>query len=984
MSTTRLPPHPAHVIDHEKTITFTFAGERIQARAGDTIASALYAAGQRIFSRSFKYHRPRGLLCSAGQCPNCLMNVDGTPSVRTCTAPVRQGMRVQPQNVWPSLRHDLLSIIGSFDWLLPIGFYYKTFIRPRFLWPLAEKFLRRVAGLGEIDTQAKPKGGYDHQYRHTDIAVVGAGPAGLTAAYEAARLGSQVTLIDDQPELGGHLRFQTRTYDNIGEDGENVGEDSGLTGFELARSLREKVTSQPNLDILSSATVFGGYEGGLLGVMQAKRLIHLRTKRVIIATGSHEYPAVFRNNDLPGVMLGSGVRRLLHLYGVKPGTRAVVVCHDETGLTLAAELLNAGIRVAAVVDSRYRLPEAQDSVKQLHRSGVELLTSYAIQEAHGKDHVDGALVVPLDARQHPFPHASRFIPCDLICLSTDRAPAAALVAQSGGELHYDEALGKMIPQQLPPQVFCAGDVTGINHLPAVLAQGRLAGLQAAHSLHLSDSPALPAQTQTLQRELSMLEEEYRHHYEPYPQLSHVWEKKKQFVCVCEDITHTDLAQGVAEGFDEVETLKRYSTFSMGPCQGRMCATAALRICAKQAGRALAAARTTTARPPIMPVPLGVLAGRNHQPEKHTPLHHRHIALGAEMMLLGSWKRPYAYTAPNEEHRAVRERVGIIDVSTLGKLEVKGKDAAQLLDRVYTHTFSTLRTGRIRYGVMCDDSGIIIDDGTVSRLTDDHFFLTTTTGNVEFVEQWLKWWTAGTDLCAQVTNVTGGLAAMNIAGPYARQVFSRITDSDLSSEAFPYMACRQAEVAGVPALLLRIGFVGETGWEIHVPAECGEQVWDAVMAAGAEFQIIPFGVGAQRILRLEKKHVIVGQDTDALSNPLEADMEWVVKFNKDDFIGKRGLQAVQERGLRQKLVGFALRDSGMAEGGQAVVLNGQPAGRVASAAFSPVAGKCVGLAWVPIEVASGNSPLQIRINGTLVQADIVDEAFYDPQGERLRG
>ena len=355
-----------------------------------------------------------------------------------------------------------------------------------------------------------------------------------------------------------------------------------------------------------------------------------------------------------------------------------------------------------------------------------------------------------------------------------------------------------------------------------------------------------------------------------------------------------------------------------------------------------------------------------------------------MMLLGSWKRPYAYTAPNEEHRAVRERVGIIDVSTLGKLEVKGKDAAQLLDRVYTHTFSTLRTGRIRYGVMCDDSGIIIDDGTVSRLADDHFFLTTTTGNVEFVEQWLKWWTAGTDLCAQVTNVTGGLAAMNIAGPYARQVFSRITDSDLSSEAFPYMACRQAEVAGVPALLLRIGFVGETGWEIHIPAECGEQVWDAVMAAGAEFQIIPFGVGAQRILRLEKKHVIVGQDTDALSNPLEADMEWVVKFNKDDFIGKRGLQAVQERGLRQKLVGFALRDSGMAEGGQAVVLNGQPAGRVASAAFSPVAGKCVGLAWVPIEVASGDSPLQIRINGTLVQADIVDEAFYDPQGERLRG
>ena len=976
MSTTRLPAHPAQVIDHDKTVTFSFAGETITAQAGDTIASALYAAGTRIFSRSFKYHRPRGLLCAAGNCPNCLMNVDGTPSVRTCLQPVRQGMRVQPQNVWPSLKQDVLSIIDKFDWLLPVGFYYKTFIRPRFVWPLAEKFLRRAAGLGQINTQAKPKGGYDHQYRHTDVAVVGGGPAGLTAAHEAALQGSQVTLIDDQPELGGHLRFQTTTYDNIGEY-------NGLVGYELARTLRERVAAHPNIAVVSSATVFGGYEGGLLGVMQAKRLIHLRTKRLIIATGSHEFPAVFQNNDLPGVMLGSGVQRLLHLYGVKPGTRTVVISHDDSGLRLAAELLNAGVRVAAVVDSRFRLPKDSAPAKQLLDNGVEFLSSYSIQEARGKNRVDGALVVPLDAQRRPFPKASRFIPCDLICLSTDRAPAGALVAQSGGELGYDETLGKMIPQQLPPQIFCAGDVTGINHGPIVLRQGRLAGLQAAHSLQGSDTASHDSQIHTLQQELKLREQAYRRQFEPYPQLSHVWEKKKQFVCVCEDVSHKDLAQGVAEGFDEVETLKRYSTFSMGPCQGRMCATSSLRICAKYAGARLAAARTTTARPPIKPVPLGVLAGRNYQPEKHTPLHHRHIVLGAQMMLLSNWKRPYAYTTPAEEYRAVRERVGIIDVSTLGKLEVKGKDAAQLLDKVYTHTFSSLRVGRIRYGVMCDDSGIIVDDGTVSRLADDHFFLTTTTGNIEFVEQWLKWWTAGTDLCAHVTNVTGGLAAMNIAGPQARQVLSRITDVDLSSDAFPYMACIQTEVAGVSARLLRIGFVGETGWEVHVPAECGELVWDALLAAGQEFDIAPFGVEAQRILRLEKKHLIVGQDTDALSNPLEADLEWVVKFNKDDFIGKQALQAVQERGLRQKLVGFRLRDSGVAEGGQAVVLNGKPAGRVASARFSPSAGLCVGLAWVPIELANQAGPFQIRINGELAQADIVNEAFYDPQGERVR-
>ncbi len=979
MNANRLPAHPAQVIAHDKTLTFTFADETITAQAGDTIASALYAAGTRIFSRSFKYHRPRGLLCTAGNCPNCLMNVDGTPSVRTCMQPVRQGMRVQPQNVWPSLQRDALSIIDKFDWLLPVGFYYKTFIRPRFMWPLAEKFLRRAAGLGKIDPHAKPQAGYDHQYRHTQLTVVGAGPAGLSAAYEAARLGVRVTLIDDQLELGGHLRSQTTSYQGIGEY-------SGLAGFDIARRLSEQVRAQPNIELIQSATVFGAYEAGLLGVMQAKRLIHVRTQHLIIATGSYEYPPVFHNNDLPGVMLGSGVRRLLHLYGLAPGRRAVVVSHDEAGLALACELLDAGVQIAAVVDSRFRLPEARAAAKQLRAGGVELLTSYTIQAAHGRAQLEGVRVVPHDAQHNAFPRASRFISCDLLCVSSDRAPAGALIAQSGGELQYDEALAEMVPQQLPSHVFCAGDVTGIHHLAATLLQGRLAGRQAAGRSGQAKAEAEQSQLASAQKELeelAALEQDYRQQVEPYVRPRTMPAEKKQFVCVCEDVTQKDLAHGVAEGFDEVETLKRYSTFSMGPCQGRMCATSSLRICAKYSGAGLAAARTTTARPPIKPVPLGVLAGRNYQPEKHTPLHHRHIVLGAQMMLLSNWKRPYAYTTPAEEYRAVRERVGIIDVSTLGKLEVKGKDAAQLLDKVYTHTFSSLRIGRIRYGVMCDDAGIIVDDGTVSRLADNHFFLTTTTGNIEFVEQWLKWWTAGTDLCAHVTNVTGGLAAMNIAGPQARQVLSRITDVDLSSDAFPYMACAQTEVAGVSALLLRIGFVGETGWEVHVPAECGELVWDALLAAGQEFDIAPFGVEAQRILRLEKKHLIVGQDTDALSNPLEADLAWVVKFNKDDFIGKQALQAVQERGLRQKLVGFRLRDSGVAEGGQAVVLNGKPVGRVASARFSPSVGTCIGLAWVPIELASQDGPFQIRINGELTQADIVNETFYDPQGKRVR-
>jgi sarcosine oxidase subunit alpha len=303
--------------------------------------------------------------------------------------------------------------------------------------------------------------------------------------------------------------------------------------------------------------------------------------------------------------------------------------------------------------------------------------------------------------------------------------------------------------------------------------------------------------------------------------------------------------------------------------------------------------------------------------------------------------------------------------------------------VYTHSFSSLRVGRVRYGVMCDDSGIILDDGTVSRLAEDHFFLTTTTGNIDFVEQWLKSWIVGTGKCVHITNVTAGLAAMNLAGPQARAVLGKLTDQDLSSANFPYLACVHGEVAGVPALLLRIGFVGETGWEIHVPAEYGEHVWDALMEAGKEFGIAPFGVEAQRILRLEKKHLIVGQDTDALSNPLEADMAWVVKFDKADFIGKRALASVQQRGLRQKLVGFVMRDSTFVEGGSAVAINGKPVGRVASSRLSPYTGKWIGLAWVPMEIAANSTPLQIRVNGTMVVADVVNAPFYDPEGKRLK-
>lgn len=374
------------------------------------------------------------------------------------------------------------------------------------------------------------------------------------------------------------------------------------------------------------------------------------------------------------------------------------------------------------------------------------------------------------------------------------------------------------------------------------------------------------------------------------------------------------------------------------------------------------------------------------------MHYEHDALGAVWMDMGDWKRPRFYKAKDHadekasieaEYRAVRERVGLIDVSTLGKLDLKGRDAGKLLDKVYAGRLSDLRPGRVRYAVLCDEAGIILDDGTVSRRADDHYFITTTTGNLEFVEQWLKWWLVGSGWDAQITNVTGGLAAVNLAGPRAREVLLKLTQCDLSTKAFSYMACRQAQVAGIDALMMRIGFVGETGWEIHFPAESGVDLWRALLEAGGEFEILPFGVEAQRLLRLEKRHVIVGVDTDALTNPFEAGMGWVAKLDKEDFIGCSALRRFANEETRQSLVGFVMSDDALPEDGAAILINGKLGGRVTSVRYSPVNHRAVGMAWVPPEVAREGTEVKVRVSGRLARARVTEAAFYDPEGARLR-
>ena len=966
----RLDPGPLEELDRAQPLRLTFDGRAVAAFEGDTVASALAAAGIDVISRSFKYHRPRGLLCCAGRCPNCLVEVDGTPNVRACTTPARARMRVRSQNARPSLRWDVMALTDRFDRFLPIGFYYKTFIRPRFLWPLYEWVLRHAAGLGRIDVRARPALHARKRHLHCDVAVIGGGPAGCLAALEAAALGARVILVDDQPRLGGHLRIRSRAVDG----GERLAAGSG---FEAAERLAAEVAAEGRIEHLAAATAIGIYEGGLIGVSQGETFVRVRAKQIVVAAGAAERPALFDGNDRPGVMLASAVLALRHRHGVAAGTRAIVVTDHDHGLRAVAELVAAGIGVVAVIDQREDGWD-EDLAGDLRSGGTEVLADTVPLASIGSSAVRGLRVST--------PGGERTIDADLIAMAIRPEPVIALLAQAGAKTRFDEHLGQFVATAVPDGIHAAGRVLGVDDDALVVSGAVIAGRMAASAANgraVGDGEDLTAARAALELRVEAAVTA-RHRPPPLAVAS----GRKQFVCLCEDVTTKELAQGVAEGFADLETLKRYSTVTMGPCQGKMCHGIAARVHARLTDSSPARTGLTTARPPFQPISLAALAGPHLAPIRRTAMHEQHERLGARWVDMGDWKRPFAYGDVNDEVRAVREAAGIIDVSTLGKLDVQGADAGAFLDWLHPNRFSDLRPGRVRYRAMLDDAGIVLDDGTVARLGDERFFVSTTTGNIEAVEQWLGWWLADGARDVSVTNVTSEFAAVNLAGPRARDILANVTDLDISREAMPYLAAAQGQVAGVPAIILRIGFVGELGFEIHVPADNGAHVWDALVAAGAEHGLRPFGVEAQRVLRLEKQHAIVGQDTDALSNPLDSGMGWLVKADKPDFIGRDAAGALGDgRDGRLVLTGFEILGVDVPAEGAAIVRDGRAVGRVTSAKWSPTLGRPIGLAWLEDADAVDGAPLTIRLgvgaDGFATVGRVRREPFYDPAGERLR-
>ena len=962
----RLPPVAGEWIDRSKKLGFDFEGAKYQGLAGDTVTSALLAADVRVLGRSFKYHRARSVLSMANHDINAMFQDGARLNLRGDVEPLRDRMVLAAVNTFGGVRHDRARILDKLSAFLPVGFYYKAFHTPKAWFPFWERMFRRVTGLGELDFSA-PHLRTPKRYDFCDVLVVGAGPSGLCAALAAADAGANVVLVDENARIGGSLTYQRGGSDN---------------SMAQLRDLEMRIAAHPNIRLRSGTLAAGCYADNWVALVDGERMTKLRARAIIVASGVYEQPAVFHNNDLPGIMLASAGQRLIYRYAIRPMQSAVVLTGNQDGYAAALDLSANGIKVEAMVDLRRGSGDSAEEAK-VKDAGIRVLSGHCIHEARASGSAVGAAVVcPLLAGGEADASRSETVHCDGVLMSVGYAPAAALLYQAGAAMRFDLRVGQFVPADLPEGVFAAGRVNGVYAPEDRQLDGTRAGLEAARYLGLPASSTAPAVARAVVSPSH-----------PYPIFDHP--RGKNFVDFDEDLQLKDLANAVSEGFDNIELLKRYTTIGMGPSQGKHSNMNAIRILAKLLATTPGEIGTTTSRPFFHPVPMSHLAGRGFAPYRLTPLHSRHERSGAVFMQAGIWLRPEFYMAGSktrldavrEEAVAVRTGVGIIDVGTLGKMEISGPDAAAFLERIYTGRFANMKAGMTRYALMLDEAGVIIDDGVVARLGEQRFYFTTTTTGAANVYREMTRLNTQWSMQVGIVNATGAYAAINVAGPRSRDVLAGLTNLDLSADAFPYLGVREAVIAGVPARLLRVGFVGELGYEIHLPADRACTLWDALIETGRVHGIRPFGVEAQRLLRLEKGHIIVGQDTDGLTTPFAAAVEWAVKMDKPYFIGQRSLKIVQRKNRQAKLVGFTL-DS-VSEGAiprecHLVIRDGQISGRVTSIAWSPTLQKYVGLAFVSPEIIAGGGSFFIRADGAkMVAARIASTPFYDPAGERQK-
>lgn len=941
------------VVDRSGTVSFSFDGQTYRGHPGDTLASALLASGVTLFGRSFKYHRPRGLLGAGVEEPNALVSVDRgpgrfTPNLRATSVEIHEGLVAVSQNRWPSLKNDFTSINDRLGMFFPAGFYNKTFMWPRSFWEkLYEPVIRRMAGLGDSPKEIDPDH-YTATYAHCDLLIIGAGPAGIDAALEATGTSKRVILIDEQHQLGGGALS-----------------DPALADW-LARSLRD-LEAAPNVQIIKRCTAFGYYHDNFIGAVERltdhlpeiadgprEKLWRIRAGEVVLAQGAIERPLVFEGNDTPGVMLASAARTWLFRYGVAVGRKVALMASHDSGWHDVLALARAGVSVAAIIDVRDSVaPALMEDALSL---GIEVRLGSSVIGVSGRHAVSGISVARNDGSRRTG------IACDALLMAGGWTPTIHLWSHSKGTIAWREDLSAFVPDAPNENVRCVGACAGkwdfgsgivVPHLP---------------------TPKDPA-------------------------------RLKAFVDFQNDVTAKDIGLAVREGFRSIEHVKRYTTNGMATDQGKTSNLNGLQLASSALNLPVTDIGLTTFRPPYTPQTFGALAGHAKdalfQVTRKTGIDGWAQEHGAVYEPVAQWRRaryfPKAgedmHAAVNRECLAVRNGVGIFDASTLGKIEVVGPDAAEFLNRMYTNPWKALEPGRCRYGLLLKEDGFITDDGVAGRISPDRFHITTTTGGaarvLNMMEDYLQ--TEWPDLDVWLTSTTEEWSVIALQGPRAREVIAPLVeDIDLSPEAFPHMAVRIGRICGVPTRLFRVSFTGELGFEINVPSAYGRAVWERVMAAGAHFGVTPYGTETMHVLRAEKGYIIIGQDTDGTVTPSDAGLDWAIGKKKPDFVGKRSLSRpdIVAPG-RKHLVGLLTEDPSVVleEGAQIVADPNQPVpmtmlGHVTSSYWSASLGRSIAMALVAGGQQRMGETLHVPMPEGTILAKVTGTVFFDPAGERL--